>query len=142
MQPPRAKTEEDSNPSEAAVATDALIISDDEGVKTKEWDLVKDRIYYSAQLMKLLGYDAKSHTGSRDVWEKHISKEALSDILLQVELHLKGDIDKVDVSYPLKNNLDKDLWIHALGKVVERVDGRASLMFGTVKDISDTKQLI
>ncbi len=107
-----------------------------------EWDLVKDTIYYSAQLMKLLGYENEAYIGSRDIWDKHISQEALQDILFQVERHLKGDIDKVDVSYPLKNNVGKDLWIHALGKVVERVDGRASLMFGTVKDITETKQMI
>lgn len=107
-----------------------------------EWDLTKDTIFYSAQLMQLLGYESEAYIGSRDVWDKHIDKVALQDILFQIERHLKGEIDKVDVSYPIRNNLGKDLWIHALGKVVERVDGRASLMFGTVKDITGTKQMI
>jgi len=107
-----------------------------------EWDLVKNTIFYSAQLMKLLGYDKEAYIGSKEVWDKHISEDALAETLAQVELHLKGKIDKVDVSYPLVNHSGKEVWVHALGKVVERVEGRACLMYGTVKDITETKRMI
>lgn len=107
-----------------------------------EWDLVNDRVFYSARFMSMLGYRDESFVGSQAVWENHISVEARESILAQFTQHIKGEIDKVDVSYPLKNNLGKDIWVHAIGKVVERINGRAQLMFGTVKDITKTKYLI
>jgi len=107
-----------------------------------QWDLVKDRIFYSAQLMKLLGYNEEGRVGSSSLWEKQLDKHVLEEVREKLALHLKGEIDRLDITLPLVNNQGNEIWLHALGKVVERCDNKASMMFGTVKDVTDTKKMI
>ncbi|PKI16147.1 ATP-binding protein [Colwellia sp. 12G3] len=107
-----------------------------------QWDLVNDNIFYSAQLMKLLGYANEQKTGSSSIWEEHLDSHNLEVVNQQIKQHLKGDIERIDVTIPIINNQGHELWLHAVGKVVERIDDRASLMFGTVKDVTDTKNMI
>ena len=107
-----------------------------------QWDLVNESIFYSAQLMKILGYEDKEQIGTSEIWERHLDTNTLNNVHLKIQQHLKGAIDRIDITIAIKNNQDDKLWLHAVGKVVERIDGRASLMFGTVKDVTDTKNMI
>ena len=107
-----------------------------------QWDLVNESIFYSAQLMKILGYEDKEQIGTSEIWEKHLDTNTLNNVHLKIQQHLKGSIDRLDITIAIKNNQDDKLWLHAVGKVVERIDGRASLMFGTVKDVTETKNMI
>ena len=107
-----------------------------------QWDLVNESIFYSAQLMKILGYEDKEQIGTSEIWERHLDTNTLNNVHLKIQQHLKGAIDRIDITIAIKNNQYDKLWLHAVGKVVERIDGRASLMFGTVKDVTDTKNMI
>jgi len=106
-----------------------------------EWDLEHDTVFYSAQLMSLLGYKTKAYKDSREFWAKHFAEEHLAEIYQQVELHLKGKINNVDVSYPLKTNSNETIWIHGVAKIIEYDGERAKLIFGTVRNITDSKKL-
>ncbi len=107
-----------------------------------EWDLVTNNVYYSAQLMKLLGYREEPFTGSSELWEKHLERESIDRIHHEIESHIKGNIERVDLTLPILNNAGEVLWLNAVGKVVERIDTRASLMFGIVNDITATKSML
>ncbi len=107
-----------------------------------QWDLVNDRIFYSAQLMKIFGYDEEGKFVSRKLWEKHLEAPILEEVHEKIALHLKGEIERLDMTLPLVNNKGNKLWLHALGSVVERHDNRATMMFGTVKDVTETKNMI
>jgi len=107
-----------------------------------QWDIVNEQIFYSAQLMKMLGYADQEQVGTSGLWEKHVNCHTLEDIHVKIQQHLKGDIERFDVTIPITNDKGNKIWLHAVGKVVERIDGRASLMFGTVKDVTDTKNMI
>lgn len=107
-----------------------------------QWDLVNESVYYSAQLMKILGYEDKDKIGTSEIWEKYLDSNTLDNVHIKIQQHLKGTIDRLDITIPIQNNQDHKLWLHAIGKVVERIDGKASLMFGTVKDVTETKNLI
>jgi len=106
-----------------------------------EWDLELDTVFYSAQLMQLLGYEKKAHKDSRIFWVQHFDENNLTNIYKQVVQHLKGEIDKVDVSYPLMTKMGKCIWINAVCKIIEYDGARATLMFGTVKNITDNKDM-
>jgi PAS domain S-box-containing protein len=107
-----------------------------------QWDLVNEHIFYSTELMKILGYTEEQQIGSKSILEKHLDSQILVDVKVQIEQHVKGIIERIDVTIPITNNQGNSLWLHAIGKVVERVDGRARLMFGTVKDVTATKNMI
>jgi len=107
-----------------------------------QWDLINDRIFYSAQLMKILGYDEEGQIGSSSLWERHFEDQMLAEVHTKIALHLKGEIERFDMTLSLVNNQGHEIWLHALGKVVEWQDTRAAMMFGTVKDVTDTKNMI
>jgi len=106
-----------------------------------EWDLEQDTVFYSAQLMQLLGYENKAHKDSRIFWTKHFDESNLTQMYQQIVQHLKGEIDKVDMSYPLTTNMGKSVWINAVCKIIEYDGARATMMFGTVKNITDNKDM-
>ena len=114
------------------------------GIDQAYWqcDLVNDDIFYSSQLMKILGYSDDKQVASNILWEKHLDKQTLDEANEHILQHIKGVIDRIDITLPIINNEGDNLWLHAVGKVVERVDGRASLMFGTVTDVTSTKNMI
>lgn len=105
-----------------------------------EWDVEKDTVFYSAKLMLLLGYKEKAFKDSREFWLKHFSTENLTKIYQEFERHLKGEISNVDVSYPLTTNHNETVWVRSIAKIIEYDGDRASLIFGTVRNITDSKK--
>lgn len=106
-----------------------------------EWDLEQDTVFYSAQLMRLLGYKEKAFKDSREFWAKHFSEEHLAEIYLLFKQHLKGETKNVEASYPLTTNNNETVWIHSVAKIIEYDGDRATLIFGTVKNITDNKKI-
>ncbi|MCJ8321489.1 MAG: PAS domain S-box protein [Colwellia sp.] len=107
-----------------------------------EWDIEEDVIHCSASMMSLLGYKAQDFIGPKKVLEHHLDKEVLAQLYLQIEEHLKGVIPNVKITYPFKNKQGKNIWLTVVGKVIDYKNDRASRMIGTVKDVTDSKQLI
>jgi len=107
-----------------------------------QWDLVKQHIFYSAQLMKILGYEDVEKIGTSELWEKYLDSDTLNEVHMNIKQHIKGEVERIDVTIPLVNSQGQKLWLHAVGKVVEYIDGKATLMFGTVKDVTETKNMI
>ena len=107
-----------------------------------QWDLVNERVFYSAQLMKMLGYDNEDKIASSKLWEDALDSQTIDEVHLKIQQHIKGEVECIDITIPLVNNQGDELWLHAVGKVVEHIGDRASLMFGTVKDVTVTKNMI
>lgn len=105
-----------------------------------EWDIENDTVFYSAKLMLLLGYKEKAFKDSREFWFKHFSTENLTKIYQEFEQHLKGEISNIDVSYPLTTNHNETVWVRSVAKIIEYDGDRASLIFGTVRNITDSKK--
>lgn len=114
------------------------------GIDEAYWqcDLVNNHVFYSPQLLKILGYLGDQYLDEQVNWEKHIEKNVLDEINNQILQHVKGVIDRIDITFPIVNNAGTKLWLHAVGKVVEHIDSRASLMFGTLKDVTATKNMV
>ncbi|MCP4321233.1 MAG: PAS domain S-box protein [Alteromonadales bacterium] len=107
-----------------------------------QWDLINERVFYSAQLMNILGYANEGQIGSSSTLEKHVNSHTAEEVHSKIQQHIKGEIDRIDITIPITNNKGDEIWLHAVGKVVERIGDRSSLMFGTVKDVTETKNMI
>jgi len=107
-----------------------------------EWDIEEEVIHCSASMMSLLGYKAKDFIGPKKALEHHLDNDVLAELYSQVEEHLRGGIPKVKITYPFKTKQGKKLWLTVVGKVIEFNKERASRMVGTVKDVTDSKELI
>lgn len=107
-----------------------------------EWDIIEDTFLYSAQLMFFLGYKKNTFIGSRDFWIKHLSAYTLKEIYLKTESYLYQSGASLDITAELTTEQGKHRWINLIGKVIEFKNNKPCRMIGTVKDISEFKQLI
>ncbi|MGL1956359.1 MAG: ATP-binding protein [Colwellia sp.] len=106
-----------------------------------QWDIERKTLYYSAQLMKLLGYEERSYSDSNVLLEKHVSKEYFENIYQMVEHHIKGDTAKIDITYAFTTKNDDELWLQTAGKIVEDKDSGKTFIFGILHNITDTKKI-
>jgi PAS domain S-box-containing protein len=107
-----------------------------------QWDLIEQGVFYSAQLMSLLGYKHCEQIATSKLWEKHIESDCLEEFYEQINQHLKGNIQRLNITISIINNNGKKLWLQVIGKVIERIDNRASFMFGTVKNVTESQTMM
>ncbi|MEW6991744.1 PAS domain S-box protein [Colwelliaceae bacterium 6441] len=107
-----------------------------------EWNIELDIIKYSAQTMSLLGYDAEAFTGPTSFWEGHISDQYLEKVYQQVGQHFAGNIPCFNPTVPLTTKQGVRKWVTIVGKVFEYKNGQPYKMFGSIKDITESQNLI
>lgn len=107
-----------------------------------QWDIINDQVFYSSQLMVLLGYKNEQQTVSSTLWKNHVESHTLDEVYETIKQHIKGESPRVDITIRVNNNEGEKLWLHVVGKVVERCADKANMMFGTVKDVTETKNMI
>lgn len=107
-----------------------------------QWDLTNELIYYSAQLMKLLGYPAQSFTGPLSFFEKHIHPHYQDEVRQQIQNHLGGETNTINISFNVIAEGGDTKWVNLVAKILEYDEQQPKIVFGTVKDISKSKLLI
>ncbi len=107
-----------------------------------EWNIEQGTLYHSAQLMALLGYEAKEFQCTTSFWEQHLASDDLQDVYHQVQQHFLGNIPCINPTYPVITKQGDKKWLTVLGKVFEYDKGKPLKMFGSVKDISESQKLI
>jgi len=107
-----------------------------------EWDILEDAFLYSPKLMAFLGYKESAFTGCRDFWKKHLKANILKNIYQKVDCHLYKSGDSLNITTELTTVQGEQRWINLIGQVIEYKNDKPCRMIGTVKDISETKQLI
>jgi PAS domain-containing protein len=69
-----------------------------------QWDLIEQGVFYSAQLMSLLGYKHCEQIATSKLWEKHIESDCLEEFYEQINQHLKGNIQRLNITISIINN--------------------------------------
>jgi len=107
-----------------------------------QWDIEQDVMHYSAQLMALLGYNEQAITAPISLWEKHLEAKLLANMHVKVNDHIKGESQSLNMTFELTTNQGIKKWVNVVGKVLEYKDNRSYRMYGSVRDITESKQLL
>jgi len=107
-----------------------------------EWDIEQDVMYYSAQAMSLLGYETEAFSGPPSLWESHLDKKSLINVARQVNNHFSGKLPCINPTCVLITKQGIKKWITVVGKIFEYRKGKPHKMFGSIKDVSESHQLI
>jgi PAS domain S-box-containing protein len=107
-----------------------------------EWDIIEDAFFYSAKMMAFLGYKAETFTGRRDFWCKHLSASTLKEIYQQVEQYLYQSGDGLNITSELITKQGDKKWVQLSGKVVEFKDEKPSRMIGSMRNVTEAKELV
>lgn len=105
-----------------------------------DWNLAKDKIYFSAEYFGLLGYRENPAGFTNQDWIDKIHPADKQIVLKHQNECLERKRMSYDVEYRLKLQSQKYHWFRSKGRVVNRnKDGKASRVIGTLTDIHEQK---
>lgn len=107
-----------------------------------EWNIEQDVMYYSAQAMALMGYETEAFSGPTSLWESHLDERDLQEVYKQVGQHFSGDLPCINITSPLVTKQSKKKWVTVVGKVFDYKNGQPYKMFGSIKDVTESQELI
>ena len=107
-----------------------------------EWNLLTDKVYFSPQLKRMLGYGPDEMSPDASTWSNNIHPDDTQRVMRAITDHLEGRRERYEAEYRLKNRNGHYLWVHDRGKVCERNQLSEPLrMVGMVQNITERKNL-
>lgn len=105
-----------------------------------DWNIVSNKVYYSAQWRSILGYDKNEAVGIFENWQSLIHPDDISNVLKHLENALRCNDGFYRLEYRMRNHSGQFIWIRDRGKVMERdKSGKPTRMIGTIMDITESK---
>lgn len=102
-----------------------------------DWDLVSDRVHYSARFMALLGYDRAEAFQANFSFRSHLHAQDLTRVTQLVAHVLQGSEPVFDTTYRLRHVTGQYRWFQGRGVVLRDEQGQARRMVGHLVDIQD-----
>ncbi|MDX1376354.1 MAG: GAF domain-containing protein, partial [Burkholderiales bacterium] len=106
---------------------------------TYDWDIARDRIFYSDRVQLALGLSPGEITTPRD-WRERIHSEDLPRFDAAIVAHLKGRSERFECDYRFRGKDNSWRWARQHGVAIRDVDGRAVRMVGSNSDITPLKE--
>ena len=103
------------------------------------WDLnlKTNEVFYSAQSMKMLGFEQEDSIDTHNKWDDRIHPEDKINYLNEIQLHLDNKTPFYENSKRMLTKEEKYKWILSRGKVIEWDEiGNPVRLIGTHTDIS------
>ncbi len=107
-----------------------------------EWNIEQDLIAFSAKAMFILGYETAPFIAPITFLEKHLSTDAIKNLYRQFHQHSIGNRENINITTAVTTTLGDKKWINVVGKVFEFQDEQPYKMFGSIKDVTESQQLI
>lgn len=107
-----------------------------------DWEIGSDRVFFSPQLKRMLGYGPDELEPTLSSWTDNIHHDDAAQVHRILEDHLSGERERYEAEYRLRNRNGHYLWVHDRGKICERDENsRPSRVVGMVQNITDRKNL-
>ncbi|MBV5328328.1 MAG: PAS domain-containing protein, partial [Chlorobium sp.] len=89
-----------------------------------------------------LGYEDGSAISGAQVFEDLLHPDDLERVLAQREAHIRGETQRYEVEYRIRNKAGDWLWMLSRGQAIERdAQGKAQRLVGTFTDITRLKEV-
>ena len=124
-----------------AVSEERLTLAlEGSGLALFDWDVVRDRIYHSAQASAMRDDPAVETTAPAAEWRAFVHPDDLDALRTSAIAALSGAVPVYHVEFRVRRRSGDWLWVRARGRVVERdARGRAVRLAGTYADINARK---
>jgi diguanylate cyclase (GGDEF)-like protein/PAS domain S-box-containing protein len=103
-----------------------------------DWDITQDRVYYSAWISELLGYERSELTRASDAIGEFVHAEDVAPVREALRWHLKEN-RIFDVEFRLKTSTGSYIWCKARGQAIRNKRSYATRLVGSLLDITDRK---
>jgi len=106
-----------------------------------EWNVAAGHIYFSPGLWAMLGYDYGRMPDTVEAWQSLIHPDDLPRYRAGVDSQLNGGASFIDPEYRVRAHNGQWRWVYTRAKSVPtRVDGRPTLIVGTVQDVTARRE--
>ncbi|QGY45192.1 PAS domain S-box protein [Maribellus comscasis] len=113
---------------------------DGSGLGLWDWDISSDRVYFSEQWKRMLGYEENETFESKQGWDNLVHPDDLEKTKEGIKKHFEGKSSVFKNEYRLRCEDGAYKWIMARGKIISKTnEGIPIRMIGTHADISDQK---
>ena len=104
-----------------------------------DWDLVTDKVHYSREWKKQIGYDEHEIEDDFEEWKRRVHPDDLDSTLERVHQSIAEDRTVYHVEFRFRHRAGSYLWILAQGSVFRDGTGRPVRMLGSHVDITESK---
>ena len=105
-----------------------------------DWDLVNDRIHYSARASTLRGGPDEETEVTPEDMRRFVHPEDISGVLGRMREVVRGSTPLYEAEFRVRHRDGHWIWVRSRGRVVERdATGRALRLVGTDADVSKDK---
>ena len=106
-----------------------------------DWDIISNKVYFSKQWKKMIGYEENELSDKFDTWKNLIHNDDIDYVIAEVDNFIRGRIDTLAVEHRLRCKDGSYKWILSRGIIIERDElGSPSRLTGTHSDISKIKE--
>ncbi|BBL81028.1 hypothetical protein RxyAA322_28820 [Rubrobacter xylanophilus] len=105
-----------------------------------DWDLRRDRIYYSSRWKEMLGYREDEIGAGPEEWFRRVHPEDRKRLLQEVGDHLRGRREHLNVEYRIRHRDGSYRWMLTRGLAVRDGEGNPVRMAGSQTDITRRKR--
>jgi len=103
-----------------------------------DWNLTKNKTYFSPSWNSILGYDVSSKTESFYDAFKQIHPDEMKDTMILMEKHINQKSSMFEHFFRMKHAEGEYLWILAKGQVVTNQETKDEHFLGIITDIHQT----
>jgi len=104
-----------------------------------DWDMINDRVYYSPQWKKMLGYEDHEVENTFAGWKALWHPDDTARIELAIKDHLEGRSTSYEVEHRLRHKNGSWRWILTRGEIQKDSEGKPFRWTGTNLDITERK---
>ncbi|QDU71087.1 Aerobic respiration control sensor protein ArcB [Mucisphaera calidilacus] len=107
-----------------------------------DWAVGSEEAYFSASLLRVLGYEPDSLPQSFGTWERLLHPLDRDGVLSCLRQESEDARDRFVLEMRMRNRRGQWQWVRTIGSVVERdADGEAARLVGVMVDIDEQKRM-
>jgi diguanylate cyclase (GGDEF)-like protein/PAS domain S-box-containing protein len=105
-----------------------------------DWNLQTNEVFFSPQLVRMLGYGPHEMKPTLETWSSNIHPEDAQRVQLILQEHLDDQRERFEAEYRLRNRNGHYLWLHDRGRICDRdAQGKPTRLVGMVQNMTDQK---
>jgi diguanylate cyclase (GGDEF)-like protein/PAS domain S-box-containing protein len=104
-----------------------------------DWDMVRDRVYYSPLWKSMLGYGESEIGDTVDCWKRLWHPEDAAAVEAAMEEYLSGSRASYEVAYRMRHKDGSWRWILTRGGALRDADGEPYRWIGTNIDVTEDR---
>ncbi|MFO7829507.1 MAG: PAS domain-containing protein [Bacteroidales bacterium] len=106
-----------------------------------EWNLKTNKVYFSKEWKKQIGFSEKEITHKFNEWEKRVHPDDYNQVKASINSFIKGESTDFYNEFRFKHKNGHYIWILANANVVKNKKGEFEKLLGTHLDITSRKRI-